>query len=133
MNCRHCDKELENTFIDLGSSPPSNAYLTKESLSLPEKRYPLKVLVCSNCWLVQTDDFVMVDEMFSNDYAYYSSYSSSWLIHSFVLSNLGVCFSAWKRDDVEGSLFVVRRSAAPHFGMVRSFWFRSSALRQFLA
>ena len=82
MNCRHCDKELENTLIDLGRSPPSNAYLTEESIKLPEKRYPLKVLVCSNCWLVQTDDFVGVDEMFSSDYAYYSSYSSSWLNHS---------------------------------------------------
>ena len=76
MNCRHCDKELENTFINLGSSPPSNSYLTEESIRLPEKTFPLKVLVCSNCWLVQTDDFVGADEMFSSDYAYYSSYSS---------------------------------------------------------
>lgn len=82
MNCRNCNKEVKQTFIDLGSSPPSNSYLTKVSLSLPEKWYPLKVLVCSNCWLVQTDDYVGADEMFSEDYAYYSSYSSSWLNHS---------------------------------------------------
>ena len=78
MKCRHCDKELVNTFIDLGSSPPSNSYLTKESMKLPEKWYPLKVLVCDYCWLVQTEDFVGVSEMCSEEYAYYSSYSSTW-------------------------------------------------------
>ena len=82
MKCRHCNKKLKHTFIDLGSSPPSNSYLTKKSINLLEKCYPLKVLVCSDCWLVQTHDFVGVSEMFSDDYAYFSSYSSSWLEHS---------------------------------------------------
>ena len=82
MNCRHCNKLLTNTFIDLGSSPPSNSYLTSESINFPEKWYPLKVLVCDNCWLVQTEDFVGFNEMFSEDYAYFSSYSSTWLKHS---------------------------------------------------
>jgi len=82
MNCRHCKKELSYTFIDLGSSPPSNSYLTELTMKVPENWYPLKVLVCNSCWLVQTEDFVGASEMFSEDYAYYSSYSSSWLEHA---------------------------------------------------
>ena len=82
MKCRHCDEELKHTFIDLGSAPPSNAYLTKKSLKKPEIWYPLKVMVCDCCWLVQTEDFVKVDEMFSKDYAYFSSFSTSWLNHA---------------------------------------------------
>jgi hypothetical protein len=82
MKCRHCDKELTQTFIDLGGLPPSNSYLTAESINAPEKWYPLKVMVCDQCWLTQTEDFVGKDEMFSEDYAYFSSYSSSWLEHA---------------------------------------------------
>lgn len=82
MKCRHCGVELTHTFVDLGSSPPSNSYLTKETMRLPEKWYPLKVLVCDQCWLVQTEDFVGAEEMFSEDYAYFSSFSTSWLSHA---------------------------------------------------
>jgi len=82
MKCRHCDTELTNTFIDLGSSPPSNSYLTEQTMNEPEKWYPLKVLICDHCWLVQTEDFVGVGEMFSEDYAYFSSFSTSWLEHA---------------------------------------------------
>lgn len=82
MKCRHCDAELANTFIDLGSSPPSNSYLTEETIKKPEKWYPLRVLVCDQCWLVQTEDFVKVDEMFSEDYAYFSSCSTTWVEHA---------------------------------------------------
>ena len=82
MKCRHCGNELTHTFIDLGSSPPSNAYLTQEMLKAPEKWYPLKVMVCDSCWLVQTEDFVGAEDMFSEDYAYFSSYSSTWLEHA---------------------------------------------------
>lgn len=82
MKCRHCGKELTHTFIDLGSSPPSNSYLTEQTMKEPEKWYPLKVMVCDNCWLVQTEDFVGSTEMFSEDYAYFSSYSSTWLEHA---------------------------------------------------
>ena len=82
MKCRHCGEMLNNTFIDLGSSPPSNSYLTEKTLKEPEKWYPLKVMVCDHCWLVQTEDFVGVDEMFSEDYAYFSSFSASWLDHA---------------------------------------------------
>ena len=82
MKCRHCNEELRHSFIDLGSSPPSNSYLSKEDLQSPEKCYPLRVKVCNKCWLTQTEDFVGTTEMFSNDYAYFSSYSSSWLDHA---------------------------------------------------
>lgn len=82
MKCRHCQAELESTFIDLGSAPPSNAYLTAEQLSAPERWYPLRVLVCTKCWLVQTEDCVGARELFSADYAYFSSCSSTWLKHA---------------------------------------------------
>lgn len=82
MKCRHCGEELNHTFIDLGSSPPSNSYLTEQTMKEPEKWYPLKVMVCDKCWLVQTEDFVGSTEMFSEDYAYFSSYSSTWLEHA---------------------------------------------------
>lgn len=82
MKCRHCNTELNLQFVDLGSSPPSNAYLTKEKLTAPEKWYPLRVLACDQCWLVQTEDFTQADELFDADYAYFSAFSSSWLEHS---------------------------------------------------
>lgn len=82
MKCRHCCAELKLQMIDLGSAPPSNAYLTSESLEAPEKTYPLKVMVCEQCWLAQTQDFAQADELFSSDYAYFSSYSTSWLQHA---------------------------------------------------
>lgn len=82
MKCRHCGDELANTFVDLGSSPPSNSYLIDTSVKDPEKWYPLRVMVCEKCWLVQTEDFVGVGEMFSEDYAYFSSFSTSWLDHA---------------------------------------------------
>ena len=82
MKCRHCGVPLQHTFLDLGSAPPSNAYLTASQLSAPERYYPLKVKVCTNCWLVQTLDYSNADELFSSDYAYFSSTSESWLAHS---------------------------------------------------
>lgn len=82
MNCRHCNKKLENEFIDLGSAPPSNNYVTKEKLQFEETAFPLKVMVCDNCWLVQTEDFSKADELFTNEYAYFSSTSTSFLEHA---------------------------------------------------
>jgi len=82
MKCRHCQTELTLPFVDLGSAPPSNAYLTEKSLHAPEKHFPLRVLVCSECWLVQTEDYAGADELFSADYAYFSSFSTSWLEHA---------------------------------------------------
>ena len=82
MNCRHCDKTLTHTFLDLGFAPPSNAYLTKGQLSLPEKYYPLKIMICDECWLAQTEDYAQADELFNADYAYFSSTSTGWLYHA---------------------------------------------------
>ena len=82
MNCRHCGEPLTYTFLDLGHAPPSNAYLTSEDLSRPETYYPLRVKVCDQCWLVQTEDYADADKLFSSDYAYFSSTSSSWLAHA---------------------------------------------------
>ncbi|MFP5483121.1 MAG: class I SAM-dependent methyltransferase, partial [Gammaproteobacteria bacterium] len=82
MKCRHCGTHLQHQFIDLGSSPPSNAYLKVQDLSLPEKWYPLRVLTCHGCWLVQTEDFAQASDLFDADYAYFSAFSSSWLKHS---------------------------------------------------
>lgn len=82
MKCRHCQSELTLPLVDLGSAPPSNAYLTTETLHAPEKYYPLRVLVCTECWLVQTEDYTKVDELFDADYAYFSSTSTGWLAHA---------------------------------------------------
>ncbi|MEN9670468.1 MAG: hypothetical protein RL018_745, partial [Pseudomonadota bacterium] len=81
MKCRHCDANVTLPFVDLGSSPPSNAYLTPAQLHAPESYYPLRVLVCERCWLVQTEDFAGFDDMFSAEYAYFSSFSSTMLAH----------------------------------------------------
>ncbi len=82
MKCRHCGTELTLPLIDLGSAPLSNAYLTRETLHAPEKWFPLRVLVCTECWLAQTEDYAGADELFSADYAYFSSYSTTWLQHA---------------------------------------------------
>ena len=82
MKCRHCGKPLEHSFLDLGFAPPSNAYLIAEDLARPEKYYPLKVMVCDRCWLVQTEDYAQADELFNSDYAYFSSTSTGWLAHA---------------------------------------------------
>lgn len=82
MKCRHCLNNLTNLFVDLDFSPPSNAYLAIEDLSKLEPTFPLKVLVCEECWLVQTQDFNDADELFNDKYAYFSSTSSSFLQHA---------------------------------------------------
>jgi len=82
MKCRHCNSSLEHVFADLGTSPPSNSYLREDQLNKPELFYPLRVKVCESCWLVQAEDFTNREEFFSNDYAYFSSFSTTWLIHA---------------------------------------------------
>ena len=82
MNCRHCDAALTLPFLDLGSAPPSNAYLTAAALRAPEVWYPLRLLVCERCWLVQTEDHAGREALFTDDYAYFSSFSASWLAHA---------------------------------------------------
>jgi SAM-dependent methyltransferase len=82
MKCRHCAADLKFQLIDLGSAPPSNAYLTAISLRRPEKWFPLKVLVCESCWLVQAESYSRASELFNDEYAYFSSFSDAWLEHS---------------------------------------------------
>jgi SAM-dependent methyltransferase len=82
MKCRHCHNNLQHVFLDLGFAPPSNDYLVREDLCAPEKTFPLKLYVCDGCWLVQTEDYSRANELFSKDYAYFSSTSKSWLNHS---------------------------------------------------
>lgn len=80
--CRHCNTELNHEFLNLKSAPPSNAYLNQADLVKPETWYPLRLKVCGSCFLVQTEDFARSDELFTNDYAYFSATSRSWLRHA---------------------------------------------------
>ncbi len=82
MNCRHCGSYLHHRFLDLGFAPPSNAYLSEDDLHAPELTFPLRLFVCDDCWLVQTEDYARADELFTSDYAYFSSVSKSWLAHA---------------------------------------------------
>lgn len=82
MKCRHCNKDLTLPLIDLATSPPSNSYVTNKTINGPEKYFPLRVLVCDQCWLVQTEDYAGAEELFDEDYAYFSSYSTTWLEHA---------------------------------------------------
>ena len=82
MKCRHCGAGLDLPLINLDSAPPSNAYLTEQTLKMPEKWYPLRVLVCQECWLAQTEDYAGADELFNEEYAYFSSFSQTWLQHA---------------------------------------------------
>jgi len=82
MNCRHCHAQLDYTFLDLGTAPHSNAYLSQANLAGPERYFPLRLQVCTSCWLVQTEDYAGASELFLPDYAYFSSFSSGWLKHA---------------------------------------------------
>lgn len=82
MNCRFCANPLQHVFVDLGHAPPSNAYLTVEQLSLPEITYPLKLYVCDRCWLVQVPAHAAAEQIFTPDYAYFSSVSTTWVEHA---------------------------------------------------
>ena len=82
MKCRHCHSLIRLPLIDLGSAPPSNAYLTHVTLRRPEKWFPLKVVVCESCWLVQAEAYSRAAELFNEEYAYFSSFSSQWLRHA---------------------------------------------------
>jgi len=82
MKCRFCKSTLDVDFLDLGTAPPSNAYLTADQMNQPESYFPLHILTCDQCWLVQTRDFNAADELFDENYAYFSSVSKSWLQHA---------------------------------------------------
>jgi SAM-dependent methyltransferase len=79
--CRFCGAPLQDVFADLGMSPLANSYLPPERVNAMEPFYPLRALVCGTCFLVQLEEFETPEQIFS-DYAYFSSYSSSWLEHS---------------------------------------------------
>ena len=85
MKCRHCATPLHqvnDVFVDLGAAPPSNAFLREQDLARAELHFPLKVLTCPECRLVQVDEVQRCEALFSNDYVYFSSYSTSWLAHA---------------------------------------------------
>ncbi len=82
MKCRHCHTPVHLTLIDLGAAPPSNAYLTNITMRRPEKWFPLKVVICESCWLVQAEAYSRAAELFNEEYAYFSSFSTQWLIHA---------------------------------------------------
>lgn len=82
MKCRFCGNALTNKFVDLTNSPPSNSFLTQDQLNEPEVFYPLAVYVCEKCWLVQVAEYKKADDIFNQEYIYFSSYSKSWLTHS---------------------------------------------------
>lgn len=82
MRCRNCSSFVSQQLIDLGYAPPSNAYLSEENLNQPEISLPLRVKVCTRCWLVQTEDFLERDSLFGSDYAYFSSTSQIWNTHA---------------------------------------------------
>ncbi len=102
MKCRHCQQQLNHVFLDLGFAPPSNAYLSKNELSHPERYYPLKLFVCEACWLVQTEDYAQADELFSPDYAYFSSISKGWLAHA-----KDYCQMITNKLDLTGDSYVI--------------------------
>ncbi len=87
MKCRNCNAETDFTVIDLGSAPLSNGYLSPDDLDSPESWLPLRVHLCGQCWLVQAEDFVSRTEMFTDNYAYLSSASTSWLQHCETFAN----------------------------------------------
>ena len=82
MKCRFDALPLSDEFVDLGFCPPSNAYLKKNQLNLSEVYYPLKLYISDRSFLVQVDEVKAADEIFSEEYAYFSSYSKSWLKHA---------------------------------------------------
>lgn len=82
MKCRHCHAPLDDIFIDLGTAPPSNAFLRPQDLDRPEMHLPLKAYTCAQCHLVQIDEVLAHDALFSSDYVYFSSFSPSWLTHA---------------------------------------------------
>jgi SAM-dependent methyltransferase len=82
LKCRHCQSHVTLPFLDLGYQPPSNNYLDQNELHDEEEKFKLCLMVCESCWLVQTLDFVVPELIFSEKYAYFSSFSETWLAHA---------------------------------------------------
>ena len=81
QTCRFCHSDLKHTFIDFGVSPLANSFIKEKELCKKESFYPLHAYVCSNCFLVQIGEFESPEHIF-NEYAYFSSFSDSWLAHA---------------------------------------------------
>ena len=79
--CRFCSTPLRQTVVDLGMSPLCESFLKADELNQMERYYPLHVYVCDRCFLVQVEEYVSPEAIFS-EYAYFSSYSDSWLVHA---------------------------------------------------
>nr|WP_290940943.1 methyltransferase domain-containing protein [Haliscomenobacter sp.] len=79
--CRFCATDLKHSVVDLGMSPLCQKHITPQHANEAEKFYPLHAYVCHECWLVQLEEFATPDEIFAEDYAYFSSFSDSWLAH----------------------------------------------------
>lgn len=98
--CRFCRTRLVYTFIDLGVSPLANSYLTPDQLGCMEAFYPLHAYVCQHCFLVQLEEYSSPDRIFTN-YAYFSSYSESWLQHARAYTDMAIKrFALNDRTDV---------------------------------
>jgi hypothetical protein len=80
ITCRHCNHPLHHSFADLGVSPLANNYIDPEDVARMQRFYPLHAYVCDQCWLTQLPVHVSAEDIFS-EYAYFSSFSSSWLLH----------------------------------------------------
>src|SRR6266478_220128 len=100
-SCRFCGAGLERTFVDLGMSPLCESYPSVDDLNGGEMYYPLHVYVCETCFLVQLEEYESAEEIFS-DYAYFSSYSDSWLKHAD-----NYCGKMTERLGLNGQSFVV--------------------------
>lgn len=125
MNCRHCRMPLSRTFLDLGHAPLSNAYLSAADLDRAEITYPLRLFVCEDCRLVQTQDHAVADEIFKADYAYFSSTSRSWLDHAarycaMITGRLGLTADSFVVEVASNDGYLLRNfidSGIPCFGV----------------
>lgn len=106
MDCRFCGAKVSRVFVDLGTAPPSNAYLSPISLRRPEKFFPLRVMICEECWLVQAEAYSRAAELFNDEYAYFSSFSTAWLDHAKQFVDL-----ACAKFDIDERSFVVEVGA----------------------
>ncbi|TKB63236.1 MAG: SAM-dependent methyltransferase, partial [Nitrospira sp.] len=86
--CRFCGADLKFEFVDLGMTPLCETFLTKAQLNHMEPYYPLRVYVCDRCFLVQLQEYVSPQEIFSSEYPYFASYSDSWLRHAKAYTDL---------------------------------------------
>ena len=99
--CRFCGTQIEHSFVDLGMSPLCQTHILPSELNKYEIFYPLHAFVCTECWLVQLDEFVSPEEIFS-DYDYFSSFSASWVDHA-----RDYCDAMTKRLELDESSLVV--------------------------